>query len=699
MTNVIRLFPKATTFDPTKEIDWIFSILLRERPLNSIQPARNWYLRFIQETNAGYEELKSDPRFFISKYWEADALIRFTNWLSKQNKALTSKTRYSIYRIVRTAMDWAYELGITNHIVYHAPMFKGIPETDSRSPYSDSEQEVINVALQRWIKHARNVMEPYKKSGAGIPCMPMNAFTVIIDGLSYTKDEASQAFGLKASVIYRRKKNGWTDRQAVGFDAPPLQNSTAKSITIEGVEWFSVNKAANHYQIDPGTIRDRLTSGATPEQAVGLAPMYSNRSSFESALYDFEERFECDPLKMLRASHSAKYSVKFLMSFFIKLGVWPFKADWRLIMPLAAELSRLTGLNAESVASLTLNSYQAKHPLTQQPCIRYTKVRSGSMDRSDDRELHLSLLEDAEYFIEDGIQQKVSELIELTIALTQKIRHDAVGETINKLFIYEHDEWYQSPDSVKNGVTHIVWGNPSKKDRQANPAVRCADKWLISFSSENGLYDLLGKGFRFNFSRFRSTLINNMVKNGYDLFDIQAAVGHQDISTTVSYLNERALNPEFTKIVQPALESISQQKFHEEDGFQTPSYSTGYTETLCGTGCMNAFNPSQKVKDLTNHTEGSPCKFWNMCLLCEQSSITENGLPKIIAYKWKIEEVLSRDKENMKGRKALYREIMAVIEDLLTPNHHYTEEIINQAEYLASELDDEALDHLVYQGF
>ena len=116
-------------------------------------------------------------------------------------------------------------------------------------------------------------------------------------------------------------------------------------------------------------------------------------------------------------------------------------------------------------------------------------------------------------------------------------------------------------------------------------------------------------------------------------------------------------------------------------------------------GCKNPYLPSSRVRKLTGHVKGTLCKYWNMCLLCDQALVTEQGLPKIIAYKWKLEECLVDHKANMQGRKLLYEEIIAVIDSLITPGEYFPEEVISKAEYLASELDYEALDHLVYQGF
>tara|TARA_R110001592_G_scaffold356543_2_gene658688 strand:- start:60868 stop:63000 length:2133 start_codon:yes stop_codon:yes gene_type:complete len=709
MTKITLLMPKATTLDPYKELNWIFGILEREKPTMSINYAKLWYITFIRESLSNYPEFERDPRFIVSKYWKADALILFTQWLNAQNDKLTSKSRYSVYKIVRTAMDWAYELGIINNIVYHAPMFKGVAETDSRSPFSEDEQSIINVALTKWVMHAKRVSEAYKKSGKGIPVNKPNRNPIHINGKDYSIKQASKKFKISESLIGERRKRGWTDQQLVDLKPAPVKNKSSDNvgsipILVEGVLWPSTAKAAAHYGVKREAVSRKIRLGYTPEQAIGLVPINSLRGSHEAMLYEFEERFECDPLKMLLADRIERineniFSSKKLMKFFLKIGVWP-SIDRRIIMPLAAEICRLTGLNAESVASLTTNCYVPKHPLTNQPCIVYTKTRSSSTTRSEEKELHLNLLSKQEYFINDNLQERINEIINLTLDLTAKIRSCAKGETANRLFIYEHDAFFK-PHTNRKRVTHIIWGTISKDERDDNPDVMSADKWTNYFCEDNNLFELLGKNFRFNFSRFRSTLANNMIKEGADIFDIQIALGHGSVMTTATYLSEKELDPTFKKVVLPALNAIASQKADtasDEHEKIRQNDTNGYTETLCGTGCQDAFNPSKKVRDITGHIEGSPCKYWNMCLLCEQSTVTENSLPKIIAYKWKLNAILSEDRSNMIGRKKLYEEILTVIDDLTYPGHYYPESVLNEAKYIASELDDEALDHLVYQG-
>ncbi|MBD1388861.1 site-specific integrase [Neiella sp. HB171785] len=706
MTSPTLLVPKPTTREPHKQLQWLFLLLKREKPTANVDQALNWYLEYLSKTNGGYGRLKQDQRFFIQEYWEADALLRFTKWLVLQ-KRIKSLTRYSIYKLVRQAMDWAYELGLINAVVYHAPIFKGVPETNERAPYSEAEQEIIDVALSRALVHAKRVSEPYEKTNLGIPYCRPNKDPLVVQGKELSVIDASGKYGIPQNTITERRRKGWSDEQCLGLAPPPernIENGKPVKVTVEGVEWPSITSAARNYKVCASLANSRLATGYRPEQAFGLEPLVSKRGSFESTLFEFEERYSCDPLRMLLAvKKDRSITIKSLMNFYIRIGVWPF-VDRRLILPLAAELSRLTGLNAESVASLTLDSYQPHHPLTGQPFIAYTKVRAGNENQSEDKELHLTLLEQGEHFIKDELQRRVSDLIALTQTLTAPLRSHAKGDATNKLFIYEHDCWNQNPsNALIHRVTHIIWRGPTKQHKANNSDALTATPWAKQFCKENNLYALLGEDFMFNFSRFRSTSINNMVKAGADIFEIQATAGHNSLVTTSTYLDDNFLENEFHTTIGTALVEISHSKPSKDsarhsDAKASDKNPTGVTETLSGLRCKDAFNPSAKVRQLTKHIDGSPCKFWNMCLLCEQSSVHEGGLPKLIAYKWKLELSLEENRANMKKRNELYRAVLLVINDLLTPDHHFPEDVLKQSKSLAIELDDEEIDQLVYMG-
>lgn len=703
--NVIALVPRATYASPLQELEWMFNLMLSEKSSQktNYSQAKLWYFKFVNETQAGYSELKEDPRFFIESYWEYDALIRFASWISKK-KSISSNTRYSIYKCIRTTMHYAYQLNIINTIVYHAPFYKGTPETDQRAPYSQYEQEIIDVAIGRTVQLAESVAKGYEKTGKGKFSKTHNHQPFVDDkGKKHFIREASEFFNIPIIRLRDRRVAGWTDLECLGLaDHHNGASGNPKPITINGKTFKSESAAAKFYNVNPITFNRHLKNGASPEQAAKLEPHTGYWDKHDVLLYDFENSFNCDPLLMLCESTYTKSSLK---TFFRKIGVWAF-IDSRLILPLAAELARLTALNAESIASLNLDSYQERHPLTNQPTISYTKVRGGSENTSEDKILPLSLLEVCEVAINDSVSKQVHDLIALVKELTAKIRPYAHGSTADKLFIYEHDLWNIDFNKVRNvyqnftkqrKVTSLFFGQPSEDERKENPHSVNASVWARAFIKDHKLNQILGKNFKLNISRFRSSLANSLIKEGAVLFDVQVALGHGSVMTTNTYLSARELEPEFPKVVKPALEAISKQTIKSEPA-PTPSYNTGYTETLCGTGCKDAFNPSDRVRKLTKHVEGSLCKYWNMCLLCEQSTVTENALPKIIAYKYKLEETISEGKQNTEGRKELYEDIITVINGLIEPDGHFPGEIIQKSRLLAMELDDEALDYLVYQG-
>ncbi|WP_147364334.1 hypothetical protein, partial [Burkholderia pseudomallei] len=117
MPNTVELLYKAPepTFDnPHAQIKWIFGQLESEHVepyAASVRWAKNTYIKFVTETNASYAELKKDKRFYLSRYWQHDALINFNEWLVSRDD-ITSKTRYGAHKIVRQVMHLAYGLSL-----------------------------------------------------------------------------------------------------------------------------------------------------------------------------------------------------------------------------------------------------------------------------------------------------------------------------------------------------------------------------------------------------------------------------------------------------------------------------------------------------------------------------------------------------------------------------------------------------------
>lgn len=796
----INRAPQPTLNDPCAQLKWAFFQLEaenKEPTAANFRYAKNTYLRYISETNAYYEDLKINPRFYLEKYWESDALIRFNKWLNSQN--LRSKTKYSIYKNVRQVMDMAYSLRTIDSIVYHAPMFKGVSETRERAAYSKREQEIINSAIAKWINLGISVLNGYVPTREGIPHLRRDQSpTIVIDGKTLPLKEAEKIYQIKQEVIAKRLRSGWTNRQAVGLDAPrrpgaktlnindeafesishaarsfnldkhllssrlkagwtPEQavgispsgihghgmpkelivngikfesikdaakahglsyskvkqrlrygwptdqaleleprETDIKDIVVEGVTYPSVSKAAQAYGIGPSFVYNKIKRGFTIEQALKIVPMHVNSKDDRALLWMFENTYGCDPLAMLRAFQESnlKYNcrTKRMLQLFSRWGVWPY-IDSMLIMPLAVEFAMLTGLNVESLKSLELDSYTHEHPLTGQPVISYNKARSGSYSRSEKRELHIPTLEIEELLIDDSIAEKIHAIVQIVKELTLRIRPYAPKDIANRLFIFEDIE-----KSESEGSKIVVAIDPKAK----------AFAWRRRFAKEEGLLKVFGDKFNFNIARCRPTLVTNMVLAGADLFQVQTALGHQSVQTTATYLDELQLQPAFNKTISEALYQISQRS---QEAMYKPIISIkdetlnneadlidNFHETLSGCGCKNAYNPSENVRQVTNFKEGSVCKYWNMCLLCDNSIITQNSLPKLINYSNKISNALKEASNSTKSRTRLFEDAVKLINGILEPENIFPKEVIEHARHIAATQDDLLLDQLIYQG-
>lgn len=698
----VRLYtaPKPTLADPYAQIKWMFFQVEAEYEGTSAERfryARNKYLQFIAETNAYYPELELNKRFYLTTHWEADALIRFNRWLVAQD--LKSKSRYSIYKSVRQVMDMAYALRVIDTVVYHPPVFKGVSETRERSAYSEIEQQVINAAVARWISLANSVLNGYIATGDGIPYRRKDFLPPIsIAGRLYSVSDAAKRYGIDHGTISIRIRTGWTPEQAVGLTTPPPPRFAPIQVTVEGVSYSSIGAAARAYSVNSTLAARRLRMGCTPEQSVGVVPISVLQRDDRALLWMFENEFACDALAMYesfysrRQKHGALCTMQHLSKLFIRWGAWP-HIDDRLIMPLAVELSMLTGLNVEALKELEIDSYQAEHRLTGQPVITYRKRRGASATRSEDRELHLPLLDFEELYLRESVVHNVEKVLGLVITLTAKIREDAPPDIARRLFIFEDIE-----RSRREGRRAIVPIDPKGKTAT----------WYTRFCRDEGLYSLFGDRFNFSLARCRPTLATNMVLGGATLFDVQVVLGHESIQTTATYLDEQGLKPAFNRTVSEALENIAQRsrEFRQTEQMQpecatarTRPEPSGFHETLSGCGCSDPFNPSENVRKVTKHVTGSECSFWNMCIRCDQAIVTERSLPKLIVYRRRVNVALKADTPPIRARKELYEDAVKLIDGILAEDVVFPASVIQTAEHIAATMDDLLVDHLIYQGF
>jgi len=661
----------------------------------SFRYARNKYLEYVEETKAEYPDLRVSPRFYLHQHWEADALVRFNRWLDKQK--LSSKSRYGIYKSVRRVMDIAYSIRVIDTVVYHAPMHKGARETNSRSSYTEDQQEIINAALAKWVNVARGLLQGYERSDKGIPYRKKNTLAQIeIEGVQYKPADAARHFGVSRGDIQARLKIGWDVREAIGLERRKRASSSApKELVVEGVSYPSLAQAASAYGTDVALVSQRLRKGCTPEQSVGLVPIHVLRSDERALLWSFENEYQCDAYAMLtdfrRRNLCGIASDKRLRMLFCRWGVWPFVDD-RVVMPLAAELCMITGLNVEALKKLEIDSFQSEHGLTGSAVITYLKKRSASQTRPEQQTLHIDLLEVEEHFLDQKIAVRVERLIEVILAITSKIRPFAPKEMQQRLFIFEDVEASRSL-----GRRVIVGIDPLGK----------AKTWYNRFATEEGLRENFGADFRFNLARCRPTLVTNLVLSGADPFQVQVAIGHGSVSTTTTYMDEHRLRPVFNAVVNDALGKIARRSIEHRTTKASKSKSKKrsatvstdtFHETLSGCGCLDPYSPSDVVRKVTRHKDGAICKHWNMCLFCDSAIITESSLPKIIIYRERVSAALEKGSPSLEPRRKLLEDVVKLIDGALQDDAIFSKEVLREAKLKSVSLDDILVDQLIYQG-
>lgn len=364
-----------------------------------------------------------------------------------------------------------------------------------------------------------------------------------------------------------------------------------------------------------------------------------------------------------------------------KWGVSSFR-DLSVIMPLMVKLISETGLNVESLLSLKRDCFKNAHPLTGLPYLEYTKLRSGGA-----KELHVTLYDKAEDGEFMALGQRQSQIISKTIntilELTEPLVKLASEANRNCLLLY------QSSGSTSYGKVQVINSHN-------------VSQWTGQIVREYDLRGNDGMPLVFALSRFRPTKFTNMVTQGYDIFDIMAIAGHKSIITTLAYIDRLKSTTNFHRKIQRELTIIKENKRAYERKPLPIAIAVDakpgefiFKASVCH--CKNPYDPPSVVKNSKSYHEGDACTFWNMCLQCENVLITEMNLPKLFAYRDKINRSLSNVNE-IPRMGELYKRILMVLDEILSPDVLFPLKKLEWAAELAGNAEFEVLDAFIHQG-
>lgn len=95
-------------------------------------------------------------------------------------------------------------------------------------------------------------------------------------GVKYPSiSEAARTHRLKEGVVSKRLRHGWSIEEALGLSVREILNA-GKPLVVDGVEYESINAAAEKFGVEKTKFRYRLKIGLTPEQAAELEPFPDN---------------------------------------------------------------------------------------------------------------------------------------------------------------------------------------------------------------------------------------------------------------------------------------------------------------------------------------------------------------------------------------------------------------------------------------
>lgn len=416
-----------------------------------------------------------------------------------------------------------------------------------------------------------------------------------------------------------------------------------------------------------------------------LPPHEWNKASL---IWVFENILECTPVKasLFPNTGSQMWCIKeyiqkefgSINEWYKTLGVYPtLRSD--VLSALALKLASETGLNAESIVALKRDCFVEEDGLTGQPHIKYWKKRGAG-----ELIYHMTLMDGDSSLSQQPLKPKQSSIVRRTIQLILKLTEHLVHEAPEG----EKDYLFLCHKQIKGGTT----------------ARRLTSKLVAYFCRErlsivDGVRDMHNSSHNINLSRFRPTKVSQLVKQGYDLFAIQALLGHASVLSTIRYIDEHNLSTEFYAEITAHIEKIQEnaRKYRTIPIAATIQHKPGEyifkTSGLCH--CKDPFAPPERIRKATSFRAGQTCTYYNMCLTCPHVVITEITLPKLFVYAHQIKNELASGLLNDPRAGDLYKRSLVILDQIFKPDEIFSQRELEVARAISADCLDEIFDDFI----
>lgn len=347
-------------------------------------------------------------------------------------------------------------------------------------------------------------------------------------------------------------------------------------------------------------------------------------ATLDTARWIFENKLGCVPINFANLDVNDKYHKYFRNVLNASsLSIYEIYESWgvlydrssKVLAPYIARLAQVTGLNADSIATLQLDDFVPVHPLSQRPCLRYWKERS-----TGEKEYLLDIFKAEISWLTTSQAKEIKKIIDDVVLITSEFRADADPSIQEDLFIYKSS-------------SRATWGKIKSLSQQSS----ILNISLKRFAKKSKLLTDSGEPLSLSPSRFRPSFVSELVEQGVSVREIQMLLGHENIETTLKYLDRLDLNRVAREKLDVALREIHSETITDKPVTAVPDINNGNEDNIIFKtplgGCKNIFNPPDFIKKLRSYIPGKPCSLYNKCLACENNMITKSDLPVLFAMR------------------------------------------------------------------
>ncbi|SON50558.1 site-specific integrase [Vibrio tapetis] len=319
------------------------------------------------------------------------------------------------------------------------------------------------------------------------------------------------------------------------------------------------------------------------------------------------------------------------------------------------KIAQVLGMNLTPILDLELDDYQEHHSLTNKPCLTYWKERS-----TGEKMIHLDLFHADIQWLTVSQKKFVETVFDEVTQLTSEARKIASDEISNRLFI----TLQYIPKTLAEYDMSKLYSELVEKYQLKNDD---------------------GKALLLTTTRFRPTLVSELIEAGIGIREIQYLLGHSSIYTTMRYLEQLDFDRSIKEKARKTIEGIYSTAVYKGKSSSINKNQRRYDasqiimKTPLG-GCKNIFDPPDFIKESSLYIKGKPCSQYNKCISCESLMLTEKHLPELFAMQRDYLSSLESSEVINTPYHVVVLENISLLESILNPEtSEFEEDILVQA--------------------